>query len=52
MSTYDAYASGALPYAPRGPENVSAEPSPAFGNSFAPVNDPFNDQNHVVGGMS
>ncbi|OAG34535.1 hypothetical protein AYO21_11317 [Fonsecaea monophora] len=43
---YDAYASGANPYAPRGPENVSAEPNPIFGNSVAPTF-PSNDQSHV-----
>lgn len=45
---YDAYASGANPYAPRGPENVSAEPTPVFGNPFTPAT-PIIDQNHVHG---
>ncbi|EXJ56489.1 hypothetical protein A1O7_06833 [Cladophialophora yegresii CBS 114405] len=48
---YDAYASGANPYAPRGPENVSAEPSPVFGNPFAPTT-PMNDQNHIPDGLN
>lgn len=48
---YDTYASGANPYAPRGPENVSAQPSPVFGNPFAPTA-PINAQNHVPDGTS
>ncbi|EXJ88703.1 hypothetical protein A1O1_05635 [Capronia coronata CBS 617.96] len=44
---YDAYGSGANPYAPRGPENVSAEPSPTFGDLSVPATS--NDQNHVDG---
>ena len=49
-TNYDAYASGANPYAPRGPENVSAEPAPAFGNPFAPAIP--NDQHHLPDGTS
>lgn len=49
-ANYDTYASGANPYAPRGPENVSAEPAPAFGNPFASVAP--NDQHHVPDGTS
>ncbi|KAL2416454.1 hypothetical protein ABEF95_016197 [Exophiala dermatitidis] len=44
---YDAYGSGANPYAPRGPENVSAEPLPPHGNSSVPATS--NDLNHVDG---
>ena len=48
---YDAYASGANPYAPRGPENVSAQSNPTFGNPFAHTT-PINDQNHISNGTS
>ncbi|KAI1623025.1 hypothetical protein EDD37DRAFT_682485 [Exophiala viscosa] len=49
-TNYDAYASGANPYAPRGPENVSAEPSPVFGNPFTSA--ASNDQHHVPDGLN
>ncbi|KAK4936645.1 hypothetical protein LTR10_022497 [Elasticomyces elasticus] len=49
-ANYDPYASGANPYAPRGPENVSAEPSPEFGNPFTSA--ASNDQHHVPDGLN
>lgn len=50
VNNFDAYASGANPYAPRGPENVSAAPNPVFGNPFTPATP--NDQHHAQDGMS
>lgn len=50
INNYDAYASGANPYAPRGPENVSAAPNPAYGNPFTLATP--NDQHQVQDGMS
>ncbi len=46
-TNYEAYASGANPYAPRGPENVSAVPNFTSGGPFASATP--NDQNHVNG---